>query len=82
MNCPIANCPAQVTHPRSICKAHKRLLPRPLLDALAYYGKKRNGGRQHQVVFERAVESINKVMQWGRSTVAADKPAALPYRDD
>lgn len=71
-----------VPSPLRICSNHFRLVPRTQQDALAHYARHYKGGPAHQAAFDRAVESINKVIAWGRATVAADKPVSLPYRDD
>lgn len=81
--CPIANCPFPVKGPLTICKEHYRLIPRPQQDALNHYARTRKGGPAHEASFDRAVETITKLLA-ARATnrEAAQKPAALPYRDD
>jgi len=84
MTCPIPNCPFPVTGPLRICKAHHRLIPRPQQDALNYYARMRKGGPSHVASFERAVESVTKLLEARRpvQAEAPERPVSLPYRDD
>lgn len=79
MNCPIAGCPNTVKGPLHICHDHRRLIPRPQLDALAFYTRKRNGSRLHRDIFARAVESITKLLAARRKPARA---VSMAYRDD
>jgi hypothetical protein len=84
MNCPINHCAFVVAGPLRICKAHFRLVPRPQADALSHYARHHKGGPAHHAAFERAVESVTKLIEARRSAVVADpeRPVSLPYKDD
>lgn len=82
MTCPIPKCPFPVAGPLRLCSAHYKLVPRPQQDALAHYARHHKQGPAHRASFERAMESVLKVLD-GRATVSKPRePANLPYRDD
>ena len=61
-HCPIPNCPFPVPSPFRLCKTHYRLVPRPQQDALASYARSHKYGPAHQASFERAVETVTKLI--------------------
>jgi len=81
--CPIAGCVCPVPGELRICPTHYKLVPRPQQDALAHYARWRKGGPAHVAAYERALESVNKVVA-ARATVmpVPNVPVALPYQDD
>lgn len=82
-NCPIEGCPFPVPGPLRICPTHYKLVPRPQQDALAGYARHHKGGPAHIASYDRAVESVHKVVQArGRGPAVLSAPVALPYRDD
>lgn len=84
MTCPISGCVIFVPGPLRICATHYKLVPRPQQEALAHYARTRKGGPSHVGAFERAVESVTKILVARSSgqTDAVKLPTSLPYRDD
>lgn len=82
--CPIPNCRFEVARPLRICKSHWSLVPRPQADALSHYARTRKGGPSHVAAFERAVESVTKLLEARRpvQTVQPARTVSMPYRDD
>lgn len=78
MKCPVANCVIDVAGPLRVCRGHYALIPRPQQDALNHYARTRKGGPAHEASFDRAVDSIEKMIE-SRKPI---QRAALPYRDD
>lgn len=78
MNCPIDHCTAPVPGPMRVCTNHYKLIPRPQQEALSFYAKKNKRGPAHRAAFDRAVESIVKLLQMRRPARAV----STPYRDD
>lgn len=82
MTCPISHCSVPVEGPLRVCKEHYRHIPRPQAEALSFYAKKNKRGRAHTDAFERAVDSIEKLIA-SRRPKPVERPApAMPYRDD
>ena len=82
MKCQIINCPFTVAGPLRICSTHCKLVPRPQQDALAHYARSHKGGPAHRASFERAMESVNKILESRRTAPPTPVPSSLPYRDD
>ena len=76
--CPIQHCPFPVDNPLRMCKAHHRLVPKPMAEALSFYAKSHKYGPAHRASFERAVESVTKLIE-GQNP---KRQTSQPYRDD
>lgn len=82
-HCPIPNCPFKVDHALRMCAAHYKLIPRPQQDALSFYAKKSKYGPAHKASFERAVESVTKLVAGRIPTRDQAAPAPVHhYWDD
>ena len=80
MTCPIPNCVNEVNWSYRICRPHFALVPRPQQEALNHYAKHK-GGPAHRAAFDRAVESVTKLIE-ARHRPAPVRPVSLPYKDD
>jgi hypothetical protein len=83
--CPIPDCRAEVSGPLRLCRAHFCIVPPPIQAALASFARAHKGGPAHRASFARAVESIEKTIEFQRKhlvTVAPATPISTPYKDD
>lgn len=84
MTCPIPGCVFEMPGPLRICSTHYKLIPRPQQDALNHYARTRQGGPLHVGAYERAVESVCKLLAARQPVqrLPLARPVGMPYRDE
>lgn len=82
MICAIPNCSNPVAGPLRVCAPHYKCIPRPQAEALSFYARKNKRGPAHRAAFERAVESVTKLIEARQRSLGPVRAGWLPYRDD